>query len=539
MSAMDILDAPLPTIWTVSITRLSALMRDLTPEFDGRAHIDTINLGFEEAVTLIRERLRTEDCDVVLSAGSNGAYLRNRIDKPVVLIEPDGFDLMQALARARRHSPRIGFISYGDDLPAFAAFKQQFGLDVEHRRYSNTEEARDIVAELVSLGCGAIVGTGFVVEMAEKAGIAGILMYSADSVRKTFEQAIDLARMLHTARSGPARVGKPALAADAKYSLRRLIGNSETMVELRDQVRLYGASDRTVLITGETGTGKELVAQALHGASPRRAAPFIAVNCGAIAESLLESELFGYTEGAFTGSRRGGRVGLIEAANGGTLFLDEIGEMPLPLQTRLLRVLEEREVLRVGSTRPTPVDVRVIAATHVQLDQLAADGRFRRDLYYRLNVLRLALAPLREHADDIPLLLMNFLRAAGAGSMTLDGPAQALLLRHSWPGNVRELRNLAERIAVLAHAESPLSAITRSLLLRYAPELETGAMATMPNAVASPAAKARPARGALDAATIAQTLQAHGGDRQRAADALGISRTTLWRLMKTLDVRGS
>ena len=145
-------DATTPTIWTVSVTRLSSLMRDLTPEFDGRAHIDTINLGFEEAVTLIRERLRTEDCDVVLSAGSNGAYLRNRIDKPVVLIEPDGFDLMQALARARRHSSRIGFISYGDDLPAFAAFKKQFGLDVEHRRYSNTEEARDIVAELVERG---------------------------------------------------------------------------------------------------------------------------------------------------------------------------------------------------------------------------------------------------------------------------------------------------------------------------------------------------------------------------------------------------
>ncbi|WP_436278827.1 propionate catabolism operon regulatory protein PrpR [Solimonas soli] len=528
-------DTPLPTIWTVSVTRLSSLMRDLTPEFDGRAHIDTINLGFEEAVTLIRERLRSEDCDVVLSAGSNGAYLRNRIDKPVVLIEPDGFDLMQALARARRHSSRIGFISYGEDLPAFAAFKQQFGLDVEHRRYGNTEEARDIVAELVSLGCGAIVGTGFVVEMAEKAGVAGILMYSADSVRKTFEQAIDLARMLNTARSGPARGAKPALAADAKFSLRRLIGNSEAMVDLRDQVRLYGASDRTVLISGETGTGKELVAQALHGASPRRAAPFVAVNCGAIAESLLESELFGYTEGAFTGSRRGGRVGLIEAANGGTLFLDEIGEMPLPLQTRLLRVLEEREVLRVGSTRPTPIDVRVIAATHVQLDERAADGRFRRDLYYRLNVLRIALAPLRQHADDIPLLLMNFLRAAGAGAMTLDGPAQKLLLQHRWPGNVRELRNLAERIAVLAHAESPLSALTRPLLLRCAPEFGFGAPPEAHQPIAAAIAPPKAQRGALDATAIERALREHDGDRQRTADALGISRTTLWRHLKAME----
>ncbi|WP_020649176.1 propionate catabolism operon regulatory protein PrpR [Solimonas variicoloris] len=537
MRAMQTPDGFLPTIWTVSVTRLSSLLRDITPEFDGRAHIETLDVGFEEAVTRIRERLRTEDCDVVLSAGSNGEYLRNRIDKPIVLIRPDGFDLMQALTRARHHSPRIGIVTYGGDLPAFSAFKQQFGLQIEQRSYSNAEEARDAVAELVALGCGAIVGTGYISELADRAGVAGILMYSPASIRRAFEQAIDLARLLASARSGPRR--NPA-SSDARYSLRRLIGNSETMVALRDQVRLYGISDRTVLITGETGTGKELVAQALHGASPRRDAPFIAVNCGAIAESLLESELFGYTEGAFTGSRRGGRVGLIEAANGGTLFLDEIGEMPLPLQTRLLRVLEEREVLRVGATRPTPVDVRVIAATHCALDRLAADGRFRRDLYYRLNVLRIALAPLREHPDDIPLLLMNFLRAAGAGAMTLDDPAQTLLLQYAWPGNVRELRNLAERLAVLAHAESPLSALTRPLLLRCAPELADAAASAPVAATPAPqpapvAADTKAARGTLDPARIADALRRHGGDRQRAADALGISRTTLWRHLKAME----
>jgi propionate catabolism operon transcriptional regulator len=518
---MQASDAPLPTIWTVSVTRLSSLMREVTPDFDGRAHIETIDLGFEEAVTHIRERLRSEDCDVVLSAGSNGEYLRNRIDKPIVLVRPDGFDLMQALTRARRHSDRIGVVTYGAPLPAFTAFKQQFGLEIEQRSYTNTEEARDLVAELISMGCGAIVGTGYVSELADRSGVAGILMYSPDAIRRAFEQAIDLARMLSVARAGPRR--DPAVAPDSRYSLRRLIGNSESMVALRDQVRLYGASDRTVLISGETGTGKELVAQALHGASPRRAAPFVAVNCGAIAESLLESELFGYADGAFTGSRRGGRVGLIEAANGGTLFLDEIGEMPLPLQTRLLRVLEEREVLRVGSVRPTPVDVRVIAATHRELDGLVAEGRFRRDLYYRLNVLRLALAPLREHAEDVPLLLMGFLRAAGAGAMVIDEPARALLLGHAWPGNVRELRNLAERIAVLVPAQSPLSALTRPLLLRYAPEL-----AAVAPAVAEALPQAR-GRQRPDAAALERALQQAGGDRAKAAELLGVSRTTLWR----------
>jgi propionate catabolism operon transcriptional regulator len=524
-------DSGLPTIWTVSVTRLSSLFRDVTPYFDGRAHIETIDLGFEEAVTHIRERLRREDCDVLLSAGSNGEYLRNRIDKPMVLIRPDGFDLMQALTRARRHSKRIGIISYGRELPAFAAFKKQFDLKIEQRSYSNAEEARDLVVELAALGCSTIVGTGYVTELAERAGLTGVLMYSPESIRLAFEQAIDLARMLSSVRS-PSRRATPE--SDSRYSLRRLLGNSDAMVALRDQVRLYGASDRTVLITGETGTGKELVAQALHGASPRRDGPFVAVNCGAIAESLLESELFGHTEGAFTGSRRGGRMGLIEAANGGTLFLDEIGEMPLPMQTRLLRVLEEREVLRVGSVRPVPIDVRVVAATHSPLDALAADGRFRRDLFYRLNVLRIALAPLRERVDDIPLLLMNFLRAAGAGAMVIDAPAQAMLRSHTWPGNVRELRNLAERVAVLAHAESPLSALTRPLLLRSAPEFGMAAAAHVERGSDAIAALPVPvaSRGAISADAIARALQAHDGDRQRAADALGISRTTLWRRLK-------
>jgi len=183
-------------------------------------------------------------------------------------------------------------------------------------------------------------------------------------------------------------------------------------------VVLYARSPATVLIQGETGTGKELVAQAIHRENPRMAAgnrPFVAVNCGAIAESLLESELFGYEEGAFTGSRRGGHAGLFEAAHRGTLFLDEIGEMPLTLQTRLLRVLEEREIVRVGGTRPIPVDVRIISATHCDLEQRIRAGRFRADLFYRLAVLRLMLPPLRERSDDlIPLAVWCLKNALAA-----------------------------------------------------------------------------------------------------------------------------
>ena len=195
-------ETTLPAIWTVSVTRLSRLMREVTPEFDGRAVIDTLDLGFEEAVSHIRERLLVDDCDVVLSAGSNGEYLRNRIDKPIVLVRPDGFDLMQALSRARRRASKVGIISYGDSLPAFRSFQQEFGLDIEQRSYAHNEEARDLVAELVARGCGAIVGSGYVTELADSVGAVGILMYSPDSIRRAFEQAIDLARMLSNARSG-------------------------------------------------------------------------------------------------------------------------------------------------------------------------------------------------------------------------------------------------------------------------------------------------------------------------------------------------
>ena len=235
---------------------------------------------------------------------------------------------------------------------------------------------------------------------------------------------------------------------------------------------LYARSPATVLIEGETGTGKELAAQAIHRESPRRRRQpaFVAVNCGAVAESLLESELFGYEEGAFTGSRRGGHAGLFEAANRGTLFLDEIGEMPLALQTRLLRVLEEREVVRVGGTRPVPVDVRVISATHCDLEARVREGRFRADLFYRLAVLRLRCRRCASAAKTWRRWpngrsRMRWPRWARARMPNLHAEIAAcapLLRRYAWPGNVRELRNLMERLALFLAAE-PLQALTPSL----------------------------------------------------------------------------
>ena len=230
-----------------------------------------------------------------------------------------------------------------------------------------------------------------------------------------------------------------------------IIGESPQIREVFDIVGRAAGSQSTVMIYGESGTGKELIARALHLNSPRKSKPFIAVNCAAIPHDLLESELFGYEKGAFTGALNA-RVGRIELANQGTIFFDEIGDMPPALQVKLLRVLAEREIDRIGSVKSTPVDIRVITATHQNLEAAIEEGRFREDLYYRLNIIPLALPPLRDRKTDIPLLVSHFLNQFnGTGrSKTINEEAMNILENYSWPGNIRELANFVERMVVLS-----------------------------------------------------------------------------------------
>ncbi|MDN5343934.1 MAG: sigma-54 dependent transcriptional regulator, acetoin dehydrogenase operon transcriptional [Clostridia bacterium] len=236
----------------------------------------------------------------------------------------------------------------------------------------------------------------------------------------------------------------------AKYTFNDIQGKSPALQECLEKARYFAATDLTVLITGPTGTGKELLAHAIHNASSRCLKPFVAVNCAALPKDLLESELFGYEEGAFTGARRGGKAGLLEQANGGTIFLDEIGDMPLALQAKLLRVLEEREIMRIGAERVITIDVRVIAATNQNLRELAANGSFRQDLYYRLNTFTVELPALQERPEDIPLLIAHFLKKWGREPEQFLTPgALATLLRYPWPGNIRELRNVVDYLATV------------------------------------------------------------------------------------------
>ncbi|CDL86364.1 propionate catabolism operon regulatory protein PrpR [Xenorhabdus cabanillasii] len=540
-------DSSKPVIWTVSVSRLFDLFRDITPEFNHQADITPIHLGFEQAVQHIRKRLENEHCDAVICAGSNGSYLKSRLSVPVIIAKASGFDFMQALARARQISSRIGVITYQSTLPALEEFQQRFNLRIEQRSYATEEDARAQVNALKAIGIKVIVGAGLITDLAYEAELVGVFVYSAASIRQAFHDALDMAKMAKLNQA----VISPYPTKDKlriRHTINDIRGNSPAIERVRSTIMLYARSTATVLIQGESGTGKELVAQAIHheytlrygqlkGKHPR---PFVAVNCGAIAESLLEAELFGYEEGAFTGSRRGGRAGLFEIAHRGTLFLDEIGEMPLPLQTRLLRVLEEKSVVRVGGYRPIAVDVRIICATHCDLDQWVREGRFRVDLFYRLNVLRINLPALRERENDINMLALEYLRRAFA---TLNLPVSAsrvrelsccdkILQSYHWPGNVRELRNLMERIALYISA-NPEQILTPALILSLSPERQIDTGAT--NDKLRTQITAFPFKDILLSErdiSVHDVVARFSGNRQAAAEHLGISRTTLWRRLK-------
>ena len=317
-----------------------------------------------------------------------------------------------------------------------------------------------------------------------------------------------------------------------RYSFSNIIGKSRKMQEVFWLIREVAHSDATVLIQGESGTGKELVASAIHYNSKRRARPYIRVSCASLPESLVESELFGYEKGAFTGANQR-RIGRFEAAAGGTLFLDEIGDLPLAVQAKLLRVLQERQIERLGSNRPIDVDVRFVSASLRSLEEEIAEGSFREDLFFRINTVSIHLPPLRERREDIPLLAQAFLREfsgeRGKQIEDLDPDTLEILDRHGWPGNVRELRNVIERAVVFCRG----ARITPEHLppgLRDAPP---------PPPSIEPARQAEPLRRAVERAeieAIRAALAATDGRRNDAAEILGISRKTLWEKIKAYGI---
>lgn len=316
----------------------------------------------------------------------------------------------------------------------------------------------------------------------------------------------------------------------AKHTFRDIIGKSPLIKETIERARKFAATSATVLISGESGTGKELFAQSIHNESKRRNGPFVAVNCAALPENLLESELFGYEEGAFTGARKGGKIGLFEVAHEGTIFLDEIGEMPLPLQARLLRVLQEREIMRLGSDRVIPVNVRIIAATNHNLAEEVEKGKFRNDLYHRLEVLSLYIPPLRARKEDIELLAGHFLKQfslrEGKAVPSLTPAALEKLKKYDWPGNVRELQNLIEKYVLLIENDRDADDLVRKLMSE-----KISKNTKAPDPVADTITVKV---GDLEdmEREIINRLRSAGYGTKEIASLLGTSRTTLWRKLK-------
>jgi DNA-binding NtrC family response regulator len=309
---------------------------------------------------------------------------------------------------------------------------------------------------------------------------------------------------------------------ETRYGFENIVGESESLRALLDKVRKVADSEATVLVLGESGAGKELVARAIHYNSPRAARPFVAINCGAIPEELLESELFGHVRGAFTGALRD-RVGRFAAANGGTLFLDEIGDMSPRLQTKVLRVLQEREFEPVGSSRTERADVRIVAATNQNLNEMIREKRFRQDLYFRLAVVDVTVPPLRARREDIPLLVRHFLEIQRRSYPEVQGLTDAALKRmveYDWPGNVRELQGLVERLAILRRSgwidETDLP-----------PGVMGQTTERVPVSLPAEGVDFEALVGSFEAELIQQALAATGWNKNRAAQLLGLKRTTL------------
>jgi DNA-binding NtrC family response regulator len=352
--------------------------------------------------------------------------------------------------------------------------------------------------------------------------------FDNDELRVVVRRALERHRLVRENRLLLERIQR-------EYGFANLIGSGAGMRRVFETIQKVAETDLSVMIRGDSGTGKELVAQAIHDTSTRKHKPFVAVNCAAINRELVESELFGHEKGAFTGADNR-RIGRFEAADGGTIFLDEIGDMAQETQAKVLRVLEERKLERVGSTKPIDVDVRVISATHRDLEDEVAKGTFREDLYYRLKVVAIELPPLRDRQEDIPALAERFLgqlaKRLGRESKRISSVAQARLARHTWPGNVRELRNVLEQAAVLAPGEE----IEESDLRLGEDTADTTTPLDVSGDVPFGEAKKRAVEG-FERDYLLRALREHDGNISRTAQSIGMVRQSLQQKIRELDLR--
>jgi len=500
--------------------------------------------------------------EVIISRGYTGGCIAHAVDVPVVQVPITAFDIIQALQQLSDDHRQVGIIGFPGVTYECEKVGELLGISIRDLPIiDGIDSMQEVIKQAVDSGFTVVMGGVNAARIATGLGIKGIVLKTGkNSMYKAIKEAeaIAIARRKELkradAKAEPTEGASPVDQATAvpfgggrvkaergtrqklydkglvaKTTIDQFVGVSPAVQELKHRARKFARTDSTILITGESGTGKELLAQSIHNLSKRQWGPFVAVNCGALPESLLESELFGYEQGAFTGAKKGGKVGLFELAHGGTLFLDEVGEMPLALQSSLLRVLQEKAVMRLGSDCIMPIDVRVIAATNQDLEALIEKKTFRKDLYYRLNVLRLYIPPLRERLEDIPDLVQHILRYCSHINPKVVGFSPRiirLLQLQDWDGNIRELSNALERAMLLA--EGPLIG-------------EADIEEVLPG---KPGKDVHTTRGhksgtlqELESEAIIRMLVAEKFSHATVAAKLGISRTTLWRRLKELGFK--
>ena len=336
---------------------------------------------------------------------------------------------------------------------------------------------------------------------------------------------------------------KKLVGLSAEYTFENIIGTSTPMRESIRTAKDYANSPLSLLITGESGVGKELFAQAVHNYSDRRKGPFVALNCASFPENLIESELFGYVGGAFTGASKNGQIGKFELADGGTLFLDEVGELPFHFQSKLLRVLETWTITRIGSTKPFPVNVRLIAATNRNLEKMVEEGLFRQDLYYRLQILNIIIPPLRSRREDILQISEELLRQGRApGSLqekTLTEDAKQILLSYDWPGNVRELRNVLSRAALLSKSSFITKDVLTASIFASGSDARLSYEQSLPDSTLSAEARLAQRQQEVEAAganLLKEAISIAGGNKSKAAALLDMSRNTFYRMLKKYNL---
>lgn len=613
---------------------LAELTRQVCRELNLKASIASGDLT--EGVKLAEDFIQ-EGAEVIISRGGTATAIAQKVEIPVVEILVSAFDLVRAIAEAKKFGQKIGVVGFRNVIYGSKSLDQVLGVTIKELEVKSEEEAPAVIEKAAASGIQVIVGDAVSVHWAKNMGLAALLVTSGkEAIGSALREAIELASVGRRERArteqlkvildfayegivatdaegyislvnqaaerilgvggnrllghpagevlsgmalqkvqemGQPRLGElhrmgntllvqnvvPVIADQeimgvvatfqeashlqdvetkvrqelylkghvARFTFADVITQSPIMRSVMIQAQEFSFSEATVLITGETGSGKELLAQSIHNAGKRKDRPFVAVNCAAVPEGLLESELFGYEEGAFTGARKGGKKGFFELAHHGTLFLDEIGEIPLHLQARLLRVLQQKAVMRVGGDCVIPVDVRIIAATHRDLDTAIQERQFRQDLYYRLNVLGLHIPPLRQRKDDIPLLVNMLLdkicNRTGRARPKLSEKIIEVFKQYPWRGNVRELENVLERLTVLkSNAEVQFEDVQEIL-----DHMEPGSAPETAHVIIS-------LKGSLEEMEqeiIRKTLELTP-NKEKACQALGISKTTLWRRLK-------